>query len=68
MDFIHNLDWIGLIGNFIAILFGLALFIIITNTKWGKKHTKHQYAIMLFCVLMACLFGWGLKFLIGKFF
>ena len=62
------MDWKGLIGNFIAIFFGLFLYILITNSKWGKSHEKYQYAIMLVCVLLACLFGFGLKFLIGMFF
>ena len=60
-----NLDWIGLIGNFIAILFGLLVYILITNSKWGKAHEKYQYGIMLACVLIACLFGFGLKYVIN---
>ncbi len=60
-----ELDWIGLIGNFIAIFFGLFLYIIITHSKWGKAHEKYQYGIMLVCVILACLFGWGLKYVIN---
>lgn len=59
------MDWIGLISNFIAIVFGLVIYIVITNSKWGKSHDKYQYAVMLLCVMLACLFGWGLKLFIA---
>ncbi|MCR4610553.1 MAG: hypothetical protein K5644_01515 [Lachnospiraceae bacterium] len=63
-----DLNWTGLITNFVAILFGLLIYILITNSKWGKKHEKFQYGIMLVCVLAACLFGFGLKYVVNMFF
>ncbi len=61
------MDWIGLIGNVIAIFVGLIIYIIIANTKWGKAHSKAQYAIMLVCIILAVLIGWGIKLLIRHF-
>ena len=61
------MDWIGLVGNVIAVFVGLGIYIIIANTKWGKAHSKAQYAIMLVCVILAVLVGWGIKVLIRHF-
>lgn len=61
------MDWIGLICNFVAIMFGLFLYIMIANSKWGKKNEKYQFAIMLVVVIIACLVGWGIKTLVKMF-
>lgn len=49
--------------NVAAILFGLALYIFITNTKWGKAHEEYQYMIMLGTILFAVIVGGILRWL-----
>lgn len=61
------MDWLGLIVNFCAIIFGLLLYILIANSKWGKKNEKYQFPIMLAVVVIACLAGWGAKMLVANF-
>lgn len=58
------MDYISLIANVVAIFAGLALYIGISNTKWGKAHSQFQYAIMLAAVLFAVLVGGLIKWLI----
>ncbi len=59
------MNWSGLIINLVAIFAGLAIYILIMNSKWGKEHEEIQYAIMLVAVLAACLIGGLLRFIIG---
>ena len=47
--------------NVVAILVGLALYIIVTNTKWGKEHEQFQYMIMLGTIMMAVCIGGFLR-------
>lgn len=55
------MDWKGLICSFVALMVGLFSYIGITNTNWGKKYSDYQYAIMLACVIIACIVGGVLK-------
>jgi len=57
------MDWAGLIINVAAIFAGLALYIVILRTKWGQEHEGYQYAIMLLCIIAACLIGGLLRYL-----
>ncbi len=59
------MDWLGLGINLVAIFAGLALYIGIGHTKWGKEHEQYQYAIMLGAILAACLIGGCLRVLAG---
>lgn len=60
------MDWTGLLINLFAIFAGLAIYIGVGNTKWGKEHSQYQYAIMLVAILAACLIGGALRVLVGK--
>lgn len=51
------MDWLNLIINVIAIFAGLAIYLVIQNSKWGKEHTQYQYAVMLGAILLACIVG-----------
>ena len=51
------MDWLGLVINLVAIASGLAIYIVISRSKWGREHEEYQYAIMLFSVLGACVAG-----------
>ena len=51
------MDWLGLVINLVAIACGLAIYIVISRSKWGREHEEYQYAIMLFSVLGACVAG-----------
>ena len=55
------MDWLNLIINVIAIFAGLALYLVIQNSKWGREHTQYQYAIMLGTILLACIVGGVLR-------
>ena len=57
------MDWLGLVINIVAIFAGLFLYILITNTKWGREHEEYQYALMLAAVLGACVVGGLMKYL-----
>ena len=59
------MDWLGLTINLVAIFVGLAIYIGIGHTKWGKEHTEYQYAIMLAAILAACVVGGVLRAVIG---
>ena len=52
-----------MIVNVIAILSGLALYMAIVNSKWGKAHEGFQYAIMLGTILFAVLVGGFIRWL-----
>lgn len=49
--------------NIIAIFVGLAAYLGIMHTKWGREHEEYQYAIMLAAILGACLIGGALRML-----
>lgn len=49
--------------NIIAIFVGLAGYLGIMHTKWGREHEDYQYAIMLAAILGACLIGGALRML-----
>jgi len=53
----------NMIINVIAICSGLAIYIAISNTKWGKEHEQFQYAIMLAAILSAVLIGGLIRWL-----
>lgn len=55
------MDWQNLIINIIGIFAGLAIYIIVMNTKWGEEHADFQYAIMLVSILAACIVGGVLR-------
>lgn len=50
--------------NVAAILAGLMFYILITNTKWGRKHEDYQYAIMLIAIMAAVLLGGLVRWLV----
>ncbi|SDB21756.1 hypothetical protein SAMN02910298_01043 [Pseudobutyrivibrio sp. YE44] len=50
--------------NVAAILAGLVIYILISNTKWGKAHQDYQYAIMLMAMMAAVLIGGLVRWLI----
>ena len=58
------MDTLNMIINVIAILSGLAIYIGISNTKWGKAHQQYQYAIMLGAILLAVLLGRIIRWLV----
>ncbi len=58
------MDTANMLINVIAILAGLALYIGIMNSKWGKEHQEYMYAIMLGTILFAVLFGGFIKWLV----
>lgn len=45
------MEWKNLIINVIAIFAGLFIYIGISYTKWGKKHSDMQFFIMLVSIL-----------------
>ena len=51
------MDWIGLICNVVALFLGLAIFLIFSNSEFGKRYAKYQYPIMAACLLIAVLIG-----------
>ncbi|MBQ7149134.1 MAG: hypothetical protein IJR96_10345 [Pseudobutyrivibrio sp.] len=51
------MDTANMLINVAAILGGLGIYILISNTKWGRAHEQYQYAIMLVAVLAAVLLG-----------
>ncbi len=55
----------GMLINLFAIICGLAAYIGIMNSKFGKKHANLQYAIMLLTIILACLVGGLLRVGIG---
>lgn len=55
------MDSRNMLINVVAILVGLALYIIVTNTKWGKEHGQFQYMIMLGTIMMAVCIGGFLR-------
>ena len=57
------MDTANMIVNVIAILSGLALYMAIVNSKWGKAHEGFQYAIMLGTILFAVLVGGFIRWL-----
>lgn len=59
------MDWAGLIVNVAAIFIGLAFYLWISHTKWGREHREYQYAIMLGAILAACIVAGGLRALVG---
>lgn len=50
--------------NVVAILSGLAIYILVCRTKWGKEHDEYQYAIMLGSIMAAVLIGGLLRWLL----
>lgn len=59
------MDWVNLGINLIAIIGGLACYIAIMNSKFGREHANLQYAIMLGTIILACLIGGVLRVVIG---
>ena len=57
------MDTANMIVNVIAILSGLALYISVVNSKWGKAHEEFMYAIMLGTILFAVLVGGFIRWL-----
>lgn len=57
------MDWLNMVINIIAIFVGLAAYLGIMHTKWGRVHEEYQYAIMLAAILGACLIGGALRML-----
>lgn len=51
------MDWLNMIINVVAIFVGLALYLVVQNSKWGKEHTEYQYAVMLCTILLAVIVG-----------
>ncbi len=58
---------VKLIINVAACFLGLAIFLIISNTKWGKENSKHAYAIAAVSLLAAVLIGGAAHFLVIRF-
>ena len=61
----YIMDWQGLIVNLVALFAGLFLYIAVTGSKWGQEHEEYQYAIMLASVILACLVGGILRFVLS---
>ena len=59
------MDWLNMIINVIAIFAGLGLYLVVMHTKWGREHEGYQYAIMLASILVACLVGGLLRYILG---
>lgn len=57
------MNYINLIINVVAIFSGLTLYIIISNSKWGKSHEQYSYGIMLAAILFAVLVGGFIRWL-----
>lgn len=57
------MDWLNMVINIIAIFVGLAGYLGIMHTKWGREREDYQYAIMLAAILGACLIGGALRML-----
>ena len=57
------MNYIPMLINVAAIFSGLALYILISNSKWGKAHEDFQYAIMLGAILFAVLVGGFIRWL-----
>ncbi len=58
------MDWGGLIINVIAIFVGLAIYLLIANSKWGKEHSDMPYFWMLVALMGAVIVGGVLRWLI----
>ena len=61
------MNWMGMLINLFAIICGLAAYIGIMNSKFGKEHANLQYAIMLLTIILACLVGGLLRVVVGYF-
>lgn len=59
------MDWIGLIINVVAIFVGLFIYIGISYTKWGKKHSDMQFFIMLVSILSPCIIAGIIRHFVG---
>ena len=57
------MNYVSLIINVAAIMAGLALYIVLVNSKWGKSHENFQYAIMLAAIMFAVLVGGFVRWL-----
>ena len=40
------MDWLNMVINIIAIFVGLAAYLGIMHTKWGREHEEYQYATL----------------------
>ncbi len=58
------MDTTNMFINVIAILAGLALYIGVMNSKWGKEHQEYMYAIMLGTIISAVLIGGFIRWLV----
>ncbi|MCR5640640.1 MAG: hypothetical protein K6G04_04720 [Lachnospiraceae bacterium] len=59
------MDWAGMLINVLAIICGLAIYVGIMNSKFGKSHVQWQYAIMLVAIILACFIGGFLRVIFG---
>ncbi len=51
------MDTANMLINVLAICSGLAMYIGVCNTRWGKEHANLQYAIMLGAIMFAVVIG-----------
>ena len=61
------LSIVKLIINVAACFLGLAIFLIVSNTKWGKENAKHAYAIAAGSLLAAVLIGGAAHLFVVRF-
>ncbi len=58
------MNTVNMLINVAAIIAGLAIYILISNTKWGKARQDYQYAIMLMAMMVAVLIGGLIRWLV----
>lgn len=59
------MEWKNLIINVIAIFAGLFIYIGISYTKWGKKHSDMQFFIMLVSILSPVVIVGLIRYFVG---
>ena len=64
------MEFLDVLVNVLALFVGLAVYIIVMKTPFGKKHGDMQFLIMLLAVILAVLAGgavrYGVSFLQGR--
>ncbi len=59
------MDWRVILANVVAIAAGLGLFLLITRSKWGKKHKEFYYLFMLLALVTVYGVLWALDNVFG---
>ena len=55
------MEFLDVLVNVLALFVGLAVYIIIMKTPFGKKHGDMQFLIMLLAVILAVLAGGAVR-------